>query len=60
MQVIPNKYNAGQKVYAIAEPDVHYIIRRYIDAVYYCRRDPDLTQKDKPFFEREILPLGSV
>jgi len=49
-----NKYKEGSVVYAIADPEVRLVIRRYVDRVYYCRAQKDPAQKELIFFEREL------
>ncbi len=49
-----NIYKEGEEVYAIKDPSLKLIIRRYVDRIYYCQIKKDLTLKEKVYFEREI------
>ena len=49
-----NIYKEGEEVYAIKNPSLKLIIRRYVDRIYYCQIKKDLTLKEKVYFEREI------
>jgi hypothetical protein len=48
-----SKYKEGDFVFALADPTVKLVIRRYIPTIYYCRlvNDPD---KELVYFEREL------
>lgn len=48
-----NKFNEGDFVYAIADPSVKMVVRRYFPRIYYCTvvHDPG---KELVFFEREL------
>ncbi|MDI9340942.1 MAG: hypothetical protein QM534_10275 [Sediminibacterium sp.] len=49
-----NKFKVGAYVYAINNPAIKLIIRRYVDKIYYCRIDNSPESKDLVYFEREI------
>lgn len=40
-----NKYKEGEIVYAKINPELKLVIRRYVDQIYYCKIEKDLTQK---------------
>lgn len=48
------KYKEGEVVYALVNPNVKLVVRRYLDRVYYCKVQADLNQKEQVYFEREI------
>lgn len=48
-----NKYKAGETVYAIAQPSVKLIVRRYIPTIYYCTIEA-YPEKELVYFEREL------
>lgn len=52
-----SKYKAGDFVYAIVNPSVRLVVRRYIPTIYYCRLvdDPD---RELVYFERELQAAG--
>jgi len=52
------KYAAGTEVYALVDPNLKLVIRRYIDRVYYCRIPGKPEHKELVYFEREIRPLN--
>lgn len=49
-----NKYKEGQVVHAKVNPALKLVIRRYVDRIYYCKVQDDLTRKELVYFEREI------
>ena len=49
-----NKYKEGEEVYAIVNPSLKLIIRRYVHRIYYCKIKEDPTRKELVYFEREI------
>jgi len=49
-----NKYKEGQTVFAIADPDVELIVRRYVDGIYYCKLKADINARELVYFEREL------
>lgn len=49
-----NKYKEGEVVHARVNPDLKLVIRRYVDRIYYCKVQEDLTRKELVYFEREI------
>ena len=55
-------YKAGQVVRAKVTPEVHLVVRRYVDNIYYCKVQDDPDRKDLVYFEREleavVLPNG--
>jgi len=51
-----NKYKEGEEVYAIVDPSLTLIIRRYVDRIYYCKIKKDPTLKELVYFERELMP----
>lgn len=50
-----NNYNAGDTVYAKSNPKLKLVVRRYIDQVYYCKVEKDPEQKERVYFERELV-----
>jgi hypothetical protein len=49
-----NKYEEGKVVHAKVNPALKLVIRRYVDRIYYCKVQDDLTRKELVYFEREI------
>ena len=49
-----NKYQEGEIVHALVNPDQKLIIRRYVDSIYYCTIQSDPTLKELVYFEREL------
>jgi hypothetical protein len=54
-QSVQNKYNAGDTVYAKANPTQKLVIRRYVDRVYYCKVQEEPERKELVYFEREFV-----
>ena len=50
-----NKFQEGETVYAKVNPSLKLVIRRYVDRIYYCLVQEDPTQKEKVYFERELM-----
>ena len=59
-QIVQNKYNPGDVVYAKANPDVKLVIRRYVDRVYYCKVDTNPSGKEQVYFERELVENAAL
>ncbi len=59
-QVIDNKFNAGDEVYAKVSPEQALIVRRYVDRIYYCTIKEDASHKDLVYFERELLNPAAI
>lgn len=49
-----DKYKAGDRVHAKANPNMPLVVRRFLDQIYYCRKAGDPDGKDLVFFEREL------
>ena len=49
-----NKYKEGDVVYAKIDPTLKLVIRRYVNKIYYCTVQEDLTRKEFVYFEREL------
>ncbi|WP_417612308.1 hypothetical protein [Owenweeksia hongkongensis] len=49
-----NIYKEGQVVHAKVNPTQKLVIRRYVDRIYYCKVQNDLSHKELVYFEREI------
>jgi len=49
-----NKYKEGQVVHANENPGLKLVIRRYVDRIYYCKVQEDLTRKELAYFERQL------
>ena len=47
-------FKDGQLVRAKVTPELHLIIRRYIDRIYYCKVQHDPDRKELAYFEREL------
>ena len=45
-----NKYKEGKVVFAIVNPTIKLIVRRYVDRIYYCRIQQNPTQKELVYF----------
>lgn len=51
-----NTYTEGEVVYAKERPEVALVIRRYIDRIYYCKNQKDPLEKERVYFDRELVP----
>lgn len=52
-----NKYAEGSAVYALVNPDVKLVVRRYVERVYYCTIASDPQHDDLVYFERELAQV---
>jgi uncharacterized protein YodC (DUF2158 family) len=52
-----NKFKEGEVVRAKVNPNQNLIVRRYVDRIYYCKIQEDLSHKELVYFERELIPL---
>ena len=52
-----NKYAEGSAVYALVQPEVKLVVRRYVERVYYCTIPSDPTHNDLVYFERELAQV---
>lgn len=52
---IPNKYQAGEIVFAKVDPERKLIIKQYMEQIYYCSLADDPDAKDLVYFERELI-----
>lgn len=59
-QLVQNKYNAGDVVYAKVNPALRLVIRRYIDRIYYCKVAEEPARKELVYFERELVENTSL
>ena len=50
-----NKYKEGDVVYAKVNPLLKLIVRRYLNGIYFCKIQQDLTAKELVYFERELI-----
>lgn len=51
-----NLYPVGSAVVAITNPSRSLTIRRYASRIYYCTDPANPQEKDKVYYERELLP----
>jgi uncharacterized protein YodC (DUF2158 family) len=56
MSIMGNKFKEGEVVQAKVNPALNLVIRRYVDRIYYCKIQQDLTHKELVYFERELVP----
>ena len=49
-----NKYAEGSTVYAIANPELELVVRRFVKRIYYCTDQSSAQPKDQVYFEREL------
>jgi hypothetical protein len=49
-----NKFAEGSRVFALENPLVELVVRRYVDRVYYCKLVNDPEHRDMVYFEREL------
>lgn len=49
-----SKYNVGQIVYSLENPNQKLIVRRFLDRIYYCRVFEAEDTRELVFFEREL------
>jgi len=54
VSVAQNKYKEGEVVFAKIDPDRKLVIIRYLDRIYYCQHQQNPSQKNLPYFEREL------
>lgn len=54
-----HKYEVGQQVCARVAPEVPLTVRRFVDAIYYCKVATMPDQREQVFFERELIPYTS-
>ena len=54
-EFVQNNYNPGDTVYAIVNPDLKLVIRKYYAQVYYCRIAESPEKKELVYFERELI-----
>lgn len=52
---IPNKYQAGEIVYAKVDPERKLFIKQYMDQIYYCGIVDEPYAKELVYFERELV-----
>lgn len=50
-----NLYKEGDVVCAKENPTKKLVIRRYVDRIYYCKVQDDITAKELVYFERELV-----
>ena len=49
------RFEEGEVVYAKEDPSVKLVIRRYVDRIYYCKVQQDLTHRELVYFDRELM-----
>lgn len=54
-----NTYNAGDVVFAKADPTLRLVVRRYVDKIYYCKVQDYPDRKELVYFERELQEKSS-
>ncbi|MEK6482110.1 hypothetical protein WJR50_31510 [Catalinimonas sp. 4WD22] len=52
--IVDNKYQEGQEVFAIKDPSERLLIRRYVDRIYYCGFPDHPERNELALFEREL------
>lgn len=50
-----NSYAEGSVVFAKERPSTPMVIRRYMDQIYYCNDQQRPEDKDRVYFERELI-----
>ncbi len=55
-----HRFNAGDIVYAKKEPETALTIRRYVDRIYYCKKNGDTDHKELVYFDRELMDSPSL
>ena len=58
MTDLVGKYANGSEVYALVNPSLKLVIRRYIDRIYFCKEQDNPDRKELAYYEREIRPLN--
>lgn len=53
-QIVKNKYQPGDVVFAKVNPTLKLVVRRYVDQVYYCKIQNDPERKELVYYEREL------
>jgi hypothetical protein len=59
-QIMENKFKEGEVVCALVNPTLKLVIRRYVDRIYYCKIQEDLTRKELVYFERELMDCKNL
>lgn len=52
-----NKFKEGAMVASKEDPTIKLVVRRYLDRIYYCRVHGDPAQRERVYFERELVGL---
>ena len=55
-----NKFKEGEVVCALVNPKLKLVIRRYVDRIYYCKIQKDITRKELVYFERELIDCKNL
>lgn len=55
-----NKFKTGEIVYAKSDPGVKLVVKRHIDRIYYCQIHNDPQQKERVYFERELMDASEM
>jgi hypothetical protein len=55
-----NKYKEGETVFAVENPNLKLVIRRYVDKIYYCTVFDQPEAKEKVYFERDLYNLAPM
>ncbi|MEQ9414609.1 MAG: hypothetical protein RIF39_12310 [Cyclobacteriaceae bacterium] len=50
-----NKFEVGKIVQDKKRPEINLVIRRYYKRIYYCTVQADPAQKEKVYFENELI-----
>lgn len=54
--IADNTHPEGSAVWAKERPAIALVVRRYVDRIYYCTNQSDPLEKERVYFERELLP----
>jgi len=50
-----HRFNPGEVVYAKEAPGTALTVRRYVDRIYYCKVRDDDQEKERVYFDRELV-----
>jgi len=50
-----HRFKPGEVVYAKESPGTALTVRRYVDRIYYCKVRDDDQQKERVYFDRELM-----
>lgn len=55
MEKTEEKFKSGEMVCAKTDQNTMLTVRRFVDEIYFCKDQAHLNQKERAFFERELV-----